>query len=1327
MRELFTHIRLCCLMLVLSVAPAALAETYTSIADTKAAITDTDAEATLSFDEVLVQYVNGSYTYISTTDGTEGLLLYGKSLGLTAGQIGKLEVSTCTLMQYNNLPEVKVSSSNITFTESSSENSPVIQTVDLATIESSYADYMNEYVSVKVQMGAEAFSKNSKGYYTSMALNGSAVQLYSKGWTDIEESYDTSVTYAVTGFVCIFNESVQIYPISITKVLDGTYYIYNVDEDLYLTNGNDWGTHAVGEVLTQGDAFQWTAVSQDDGTYTLHQLTQPEGKTLYGDCWVDGAGTWTIVEGDESVAIKSGDSFLGMKGYSHALLTTEGTATEWKLVPVDGIDDFVTETELAKSIAKATELGLTDAVSTAEAAEDKAEALKTLNAAIFESVTAEATSDNPVDVSYLGRNLSFESSKISGVWQEKPAAWTQTTIIKHAGNYRVFESATGVVVYENWAGNAYTGKISQTITELPAGFYKVEMAGFAGTPANAKVYANSASTALTTNNSAAPEAVETEKVYVAEGGSLEFGLNVATAMNWVGFQYAKVYYLGNDLSELATAYEEALAAAKAEDEADEDMTTDAATALDEAIANYGDVDKTDGSALAEAIEALSNATADAKTSAEAYASAKDALDAMKAEMDNTNVYTAEAYETFNNAYGDWLAAYEAGTLSDTEATGIYGTVFGTGWRSANTVDDFLLSAWSIGDTKCSNYDASLYINTWSVEGNTDGSEVKTPFFEYWTGDANSLGANTLTATMTNLEAGDYTVTALVRVRLNNTAAATEGTTPQGISLTVNDGEAVDVCAGTQSTTEGLTQMYYATYSAKGTVGDDGTLTITFNVAEDNNVSWIAFKNVYFEIEPTEQAMNLDFEICLPVENGICTYAKDCEKNGTTLSGMQPVDGWTASNPSTDDARAAGVFTFGSEYFLGGAGYTAPAEGYTATSDDSGIKARKAISLEQNQALGLVAVWTAKMQYTAAQTLEAGNYKVEIPVYNAGGETAFTKNLIGFVEEDGTEHLATTTSYAVGEWTLETISFTLEEKTTGYFTVGYEAANAGSDAMPHLFIDYLDYYTVSDEDAAREALAAAIAAANEKNDETADLVGDGLFLYPEDALNTHNDAIEAAQAVYDNADATQEEIDAATETMLAATETYAASQTAPTEATPYAIQQKTSNLYLTIGEGITIESSVDSLFFEPVGDGTYYISNGTEYVCHAGTNNWTMSATGTQIAFTIVPVKDGESFYYQLQWLNTGKNANCVVGTDATDAGSACYDDKTGTDDTKLWTISEVTEEMVGIEGVTIDGALLASPKNIYSVSGTLVKQNATTLEGLQKGIYIVNGKKVLVK
>ena len=53
-------------------------------------------------------------------------------------------------------------------------------------------------------------------------------------------------------------------------------------------------------------------------------------------------------------------------------------------------------------------------------------------------------------------------------------------------------------------------------------------------------------------------------------------------------------------------------------------------------------------------------------------------------------------------------------------------------------------------------------------------------------------------------------------------------------------------------------------------------------------------------------------------------------------------------------------------------------------------------------------------------------------------------------------------------------------------------------------------------------------------------------------------------------------------------------------------------------------------------------------------------------------------------------------------------------------------ETTGIEGISADNTLPAQ-FNIYNVSGQLVRKNATSLDNLAKGIYIVAGKKYIVK
>ncbi len=57
-------------------------------------------------------------------------------------------------------------------------------------------------------------------------------------------------------------------------------------------------------------------------------------------------------------------------------------------------------------------------------------------------------------------------------------------------------------------------------------------------------------------------------------------------------------------------------------------------------------------------------------------------------------------------------------------------------------------------------------------------------------------------------------------------------------------------------------------------------------------------------------------------------------------------------------------------------------------------------------------------------------------------------------------------------------------------------------------------------------------------------------------------------------------------------------------------------------------------------------------------------------------------------------------------------------------MSNITDEIVQIDTETGEQI---KPENIYSLNGTLVRSNATTTDGLPKGIYIKGGKKIVVR
>ena len=187
----------------------------------------------------------------------------------------------------------------------------------------------------------------------------------------------------------------------------------------------------------------------------------------------------------------------------------------------------------------------------------------------------------------------------------------------------------------------------------------------------------------------------------------------------------------------------------------------------------------------------------------------------------------------------------------------------------------------------------------------------------------------------------------------------------------------------------------------------------------------------------------------PVTDGICTYWRDMATNNVSYYSSQPIPGWTATYPAdytiTSDpgdnnpnGRASGIFALGGDAWLGGSSYKAPSE----MSDGS----------TEGNLLGVVTCWSKTVQYKQDVTLPAGQYTITMSYFNTGGADAVNKNLIGFVESDGTEHLGETKQFPVGSWKTDVVKFTLEQETTGYFSLGYIATNTGSGKMPHLFVD-----------------------------------------------------------------------------------------------------------------------------------------------------------------------------------------------------------------------------------------------------------------------------------
>ena len=444
------------------------------------------------------------------------------------------------------------------------------------------------------------------------------------------------------------------------------------------------------------------------------------------------------------------------------------------------------------------------------------------------------------------------------------------------------------------------GIFTQTVTGLAAGLYKVTVNGFYRDGSNADCSAKSndgwklSNAYLEANGNQTMLAdwasdrasdhlpnipAEAKNLFnngkylnevfaiVGDDGELEINLaqpGGAVGGRWLFFSnFTLTYYSDQVSDDAANSLIASMPTGKMNNDVKAEMV--AAKEVFEAnktIANYN--------VLSEAINA-------ANASITAYANAKAYFDSAESILAGTNVYTEEAY---NQYFATPLAKYNDGTLENAEASSF--VKHSTGWHSTNTIDDILLSAWTIGGEQAKDYDKALYINTWSVEGISDGSEFLAPFFEYWGDDKLSLATTDIQAKVTGLEPSTtYSFTIRARVRQTNDKTKIEN----GITMKVGDGEAVDISSGAKFKD---TQFYIGNFTAVGETDAEGTLTATITVADGCNVSWLSFYNANYTEGEDLSAYIADYKFALETANQLLKDAKYVNVTGVEREKLQEV-------------------------------------------------------------------------------------------------------------------------------------------------------------------------------------------------------------------------------------------------------------------------------------------------------------------------------------------------------------------------------------------------------------------------------------------------------
>ena len=227
--------------------------------------------------EAVVVYVYGGYLYIK--DDTGYTLIYNSTVdGIAAGNTisnlkGKVSI-------YKNLFEVANATYDFEATEIAVE--PVVMAIPDIT-----ADNMNQYVVIKGVTLSDVNGRNIK----LNDVEGNQFPGYSQYFCDFPE--DLEQTYDVTGFVAVFNTTVQMYPVS--------FDVAEEDEDAvyYVTGGfNGWNNDEAVEIGEEGATITVEAQGENDTNQEFKLITPAAdgGWIWYGGQDEGGNGYFGITE-----------------------------------------------------------------------------------------------------------------------------------------------------------------------------------------------------------------------------------------------------------------------------------------------------------------------------------------------------------------------------------------------------------------------------------------------------------------------------------------------------------------------------------------------------------------------------------------------------------------------------------------------------------------------------------------------------------------------------------------------------------------------------------------------------------------------------------------------------------------------------------------------------------------------------------------------------------------------------------------------------------------------------------------------------------------------
>ena len=388
----------------------------------------------------------------------------------------------------------------------------------------------------------------------------------------------------------------------------GTYYIKNVATGKFMAAGSSWGSHAI----VDDHGFDVKLATLEEGKYTIDtQISNGGVKNFLNGEFTDGASfTWTFVattatDGTPAFYINNGEKNLSaQEGNQDVVLqTTDNDYAKWV---------FVTEAERIAALANAT----------AEAGMDATWLIKGHN--IGRNDTRNNTWQGSVKPGGDVTNMNAEKYNTDFDVNQTIKVPNGKYVLELQGFYRNGEIKISAPAHLNGSENLYAKAYANTVeTSLPSVYAdagKVDagssVEGIEGKFPNSQADASKFFSAGAYNLALDP--------VVVSDGTLKIGVKKVekVAADWACFDNFRLTYYGevNDVAVFKEAYEAALVAAKAavSDDTYAEVVGDERTALTAAIDANSTVAEETKEAYIAATTALNEATNTFKGAKESY-------------------------------------------------------------------------------------------------------------------------------------------------------------------------------------------------------------------------------------------------------------------------------------------------------------------------------------------------------------------------------------------------------------------------------------------------------------------------------------------------------------------------------------------------------------------------------------------------------------------------------------------------------------------------------------------------------------------------------------